>query len=155
VQRHEVAHLPAHRRDADLESPLRAPVAVPDADDDGPATTRCAPDPVAGTEVVDVEVERARVHGTDRSDRPGRNNEPVIALTSGIALLIGWYRGFTLRSLEFAAAAVVGVLAIQTLGIVVTSRDQSDRYWLTVALIGVGWVACVWIGSRARRFVRR
>ena len=34
----------------------------------------------------------------------------VIALTAGIALMIGWYRGFNLRSLELAAAAFSVVL---------------------------------------------
>jgi hypothetical protein len=155
VQCDEVAHLAPHRRDADLEPSLGAAVTVPDADDHGAAAARRAPDPITGAEVVDVEVKRPCVHESDRSDRPGRNNERVIALTSGIALLIGWYRGFTLRSLELAAAAFVVVLAVQTIGLVVTSREQSGHYWITVALVGAGWIVCVWLGSRARTLVRR
>jgi len=77
----------------------------------------------------------------------------VIALTSFIALLIGWYRGFGRASLELAAAAFAVVLAIQTVGLVLTSREAGDRYWVTVALVAAGWVACVWIGSRARRML--
>ena len=62
VQGDEVAHLAADGRDADLEPALRAAVAVPHADHDGAAAAVNAPDPVAGTEVVDVQVEGPRVH---------------------------------------------------------------------------------------------
>ena len=79
----------------------------------------------------------------------------VIALTAGLALLIGWYRGFSLSSLEFAAAAFVVVLALQTLGLALTSGETGSRYWLTVALVAAGWIACVWIGSWARRALSR
>ena len=79
----------------------------------------------------------------------------VIALTSGLALVIGWYRGFSWSSLEFAAAAFVVVLAIQTLGLVLTARETGPTYWLSVALVAGGWVACVWIGARARRVLSR
>jgi uncharacterized membrane protein YfcA len=75
----------------------------------------------------------------------------VIALTSGVALVIGWYRGFTRSSLELAAASFAVVLAVQTVGLVLTSRQADGRYWITVALVAAGWVLCVWIGSRARR----
>jgi uncharacterized membrane protein YfcA len=78
----------------------------------------------------------------------------VIALAAGLALLIGWYRGFTLRSLELAAATFVVVLAVQTLGLALTSREAGPRYWPTIVLVALGWVACVWIGSRARRALR-
>ena len=77
----------------------------------------------------------------------------MIALTSSIALLIGWYRGFGRGSLELAAAAFAVVLAVQTVGLVLTSREAGDRYWGTVAVVAVGWVVCVWIGARARRML--
>ena len=77
----------------------------------------------------------------------------MIALVSFVPLLIGWYRGFSRGSLELAAAAFAVVLAIQTVGLVLTSREASDRYWVTIALVAAGWVACVWIGSRARRIL--
>jgi uncharacterized membrane protein required for colicin V production len=78
----------------------------------------------------------------------------VIALTSGFALLIGWYRGFNRRSLELAAAAFAVVLALQTLGLVLTSRETGSHYWLTVTLVALGWVAAVWVGNRARAALR-
>jgi ABC-type transport system involved in cytochrome c biogenesis permease subunit len=78
----------------------------------------------------------------------------VIAIASGLALLIGWYRGFTLRALELAGAAFVVVLAIQTLGLVFTSREAGTGYWVTVVLIAAGWVAAVFVGSVARRVLR-
>jgi len=78
----------------------------------------------------------------------------VIALTSGIALLIGWYRGFNRRSLELAAAVFAVVLAVQTVGLIVTSRDTGSHYWLMIALVAVGWAVAVWIGSRARTILR-
>jgi hypothetical protein len=77
----------------------------------------------------------------------------VIALTSGIALLIGWYRGFTRSGLELAATAFVVVLALQTIGLVLTSREAGTGYWVTVGLVAAGWVVCVWIGARARRLL--
>jgi hypothetical protein len=79
----------------------------------------------------------------------------VIALTAGLALLIGWYRGFNLRSLELAAAAFAVVLAVQTLGLIVTGGDPGEHYWPIVGLVAVGWVACVWAGSRARPLLGR
>jgi hypothetical protein len=79
----------------------------------------------------------------------------VIALTAGLALLIGWYRGFSRGALELAAAAFAVVLAIQTVGLVVTSRETGSHYWLAVALVAVGWVACVYVGSVARSRLRR
>ena len=78
----------------------------------------------------------------------------MIALTSGIALLVGWYRGFTRSGLELAAAAFAVVLAVQTVGLVLTSREAGSHYWLTVALVAAGWVVCVWIGSVARASLR-
>lgn len=77
----------------------------------------------------------------------------MIALTAGIALLIGWYRGFTRGGLELAAAAFAVVLAVQTVGLVLTSREAGTGYWLTVAFVAAGWVVCVWIGARARRLL--
>jgi uncharacterized membrane protein YfcA len=77
----------------------------------------------------------------------------VIALTSGIALLIGWYRGFTRSALELAAAGFAVVLAVQTVGLVLASREAGTDYWLTVGLVAAGWVVCVWIGARARRLL--
>jgi hypothetical protein len=79
----------------------------------------------------------------------------VIALTACLALLIGWYRGFTLRGLELAAATFAVVLAIQTVGLVVTSREIGQHYWLTVVLVALGWVFCVWAGAFARGALRR
>jgi len=78
----------------------------------------------------------------------------VIALTAGIALLIGWYRGFSRRSLELAAAAFGVVLAAQTVGLVLTSREVGSHYWLTVALVAAGWALCVFLGSLARSYLR-
>lgn len=78
----------------------------------------------------------------------------MIALASCIALLIGWYRGFTLKSLELTAAAFVVVLAVQTIGLVVTGRDTAQHYWVTVVLIACGWVAALFVGSFARRRLR-
>lgn len=77
----------------------------------------------------------------------------MIALASGIALLIGWFRGFTPASLQLAAAAFVVVLAIQTVGLIATGGDTAPHYWLTVVLVGVGWVAAVFVGSVARRML--
>jgi ABC-type transport system involved in cytochrome c biogenesis permease subunit len=87
--------------------------------------------------------------------RGGRNyNRAVIALASGLALLIGWYRGFNRRSLELAAAAFAVVLAVQTVGLIVTSRETGRHYWLVIALVAVGWTGAVWVGSRARMVLR-
>ena len=92
--------------------------------------------------------------GRQGSRSGGLYNRAVIALASGIALLIGWYRGFNRRSLELAAAAFVVVLAVQTVGLIVTSRDTGSHYWLVIALVAVGWAVAVWIGSRARVMLR-
>ena len=62
VQRHEVAHLAANGRNADLEPSLARAVAMANADDDGPATTADPTDAVRRAEVVDVMVERQRPH---------------------------------------------------------------------------------------------
>ena len=78
----------------------------------------------------------------------------VIALSAGIALLIGWYRGFTRSGLELAAAAFAVVLAVQTVGLVLTSRETGSHYWLTVGAVAVGWVLCVYVGSVARSYLR-
>jgi hypothetical protein len=78
----------------------------------------------------------------------------VIALASGLALLIGWYRGFNRRSLELAAAAFAVVLAVQTVGLIVTSRETGSHYWIVIALVAIGWAAAVWVGSRARTVLR-
>ena len=56
----------------------------------------------------------------------------MIALASGLALLIGWYRGFNRRSLELAAAAFVVVLAAQTVGLIVTGGETGSDDWPTV-----------------------
>ena len=79
----------------------------------------------------------------------------MIALTAGIALLIGWYRGFSLRSLELAAAVFVVILAIQIVGLIVLGGDVGSSYWLIAGAVAVGWVACVWVGSRARGMLER
>lgn len=79
----------------------------------------------------------------------------MIALASGLALLIGWYRGFNRRSLEFAAAAFAVVLAAQTVGLVVTGGSIGSRYWPTIGVIAIGWVACVWVAARARTMLGR
>jgi hypothetical protein len=93
------------------------------------------------------------------SRRGGRNQRcskirAVIALASGLALLIGWYRGFNRRSLELAAAAFAVVLAVQTVGLIMTSRETGAHYWLVIALVAVGWAVAVWVGSRARMALR-
>jgi hypothetical protein len=62
VQCNEVAHLATNRRHADLEPALGAPIAVAYPDHDRPTAPEDAPDPVALAEVVDVEVERSRLH---------------------------------------------------------------------------------------------
>ena len=79
----------------------------------------------------------------------------MIALSAGIALLIGWYRGFGLRSLELAAAVFAVVLAAQIIGLVVTGGDVGPNYWPIVGAVAAGWLACVWVGSRARRAFQR
>ena len=79
----------------------------------------------------------------------------MIALSSGLALLIGWYRGFNRPSLELAAAAFVVVLVLQTLGLALTGRETGSHYWLTVIGVAAGWAAAVWVGSRARRMLSR
>jgi uncharacterized membrane protein YfcA len=79
----------------------------------------------------------------------------VIALTAGIALMIGWYRGFNLRSLELAAAAFSVVLLVQLAGLVLIRGDLGSNYWPTVAAVAVGWLVCIWVGSRARHVLQR
>ena len=79
----------------------------------------------------------------------------MIALTAGIALLIGWHRGFSLRSLELAAAVFVVILAFQIVVLIVIDGDVGSQYWLIAGAVAVGWVACVWIGSRARGMLER
>ena len=78
----------------------------------------------------------------------------MIALSAGIALLIGWYRGFTRSGLELAAAAFAVVLAVQTVGLVLTSRETGSHYWLTVGAVAAGWVVSVFVGSVARSYLR-
>ena len=77
----------------------------------------------------------------------------MIALTAGIALLIGWYRGFNLRSLELAAAVFVVILAFQVVVLIVIGGDVGSNYWVIASLVALGWAACVWVGSRARAFL--
>ena len=79
----------------------------------------------------------------------------VIALTAGIALLIGWYRGFTMRAIELAAAVFAVVLLVQLVGLVLIRGDLGNNYWPIVAAVAAGWVVCIWIGSRARRVLER
>ena len=62
VEGDEVTHLAANGRDADLESPLRAAVAVSNANDDGAASTPGTSDAVLRAQVVDVEIEGLRLH---------------------------------------------------------------------------------------------
>ena len=129
MQRDEVAHLAAHGRHPDLEPALGAAVAVAHPDHDRAAPAGDPPDPVARAQVVDVEVERSRLHpATERnqpSERLGAASTiaAVIALTAGIALLIGWYRGFNVRSLELAAAVFVVILAFQIVVLVLIGGD--------------------------------
>lgn len=85
----------------------------------------------------------------------GRTIAAVIALAAGLALLIGWRRGFNRSSLELAAATFAVVLSIQTVGLVVLDREIGDHYWPIVLIIACGWVVCVWLGSRARNFLAR
>ena len=54
----------------------------------------------------------------------------MIALTAGIALLIGWYRGFGIKSLELAAAVFVVILAFQIVVLVLIRGEVSSDYWL-------------------------
>jgi hypothetical protein len=74
----------------------------------------------------------------------------MIALAAGLALLIGWYRGFNLRSVELTAAVFAVVLAAQTIGLIIRGGEAGPRYWPIVGIVAVAWVACVWIGSRVR-----
>ena len=105
-------------------------------DHDGTTPAGDAPDPVARAEVVDVEVERSRLHPASernqQSERLGAASTiaAVIALTAGIALLIGWYRGFNLKSLELAAAVFVVILAFQIVVLVLIGGDVGPDYWL-------------------------
>ncbi len=79
----------------------------------------------------------------------------MIALAAGLALLIGWYRGFNVRSLELTAAAFALVLAVQTVGLILTGGEAGPSYWPSVAIIAAGWVVCVGIGGGARRLRER
>ena len=79
----------------------------------------------------------------------------MIALAAGLALLIGWYRGFGLRSLELTAAVFAVVLAAQTVGLILTGGETGAHYWPIVGIVAAGWVVCVWVGSRARRILAR
>jgi len=79
----------------------------------------------------------------------------VIALTAGIALLIGWYRGFSMRSLELAAAVFVVILAFQVVVLVLIDGDTGSGFWLIAGAVAMGWVACIWVGSRARGALER
>ena len=54
----------------------------------------------------------------------------MIALTAGIALLIGWYRGFSIKSLELAAAVFVVILAFQVVVLVLIRGEVGPDYWL-------------------------
>jgi hypothetical protein len=78
----------------------------------------------------------------------------VIALASGLALLIGWRYGFSRRSLELASATFAVVLALQTIGLVLSGGEATGSYWAIVAVIAAAWVACVFVGDRARRLLR-
>lgn len=86
---------------------------------------------------------------------PASTIAAVIALTAGIALLIGWYRGFNLRSLELAAAVFVCVLAFQIVVLVLIDGNTGSAFWLVAGGVAVGWVACIWLGSQARRLLER
>ena len=79
----------------------------------------------------------------------------MIALTAGIALLIGWYRGFSIKSLELAAAVFVVILAFQIVVLVLIRGEVGPDYWLVAGAVAAGWVACVWVGSRARGILQR
>ena len=148
VQRHEVAHLAPHRRHPDLEPALGTAVAVAHPDHDGAAPAGDPPDPVPSTQVVDMEVEGSRLHpATSVSSRPDRLGAAstiaaVIALTAGIALLIGWYRGFSIESLELAAAVFVVILAFQIVVLVLIRGEVGPDYWLVAgAVAAAGWHA--------------
>jgi hypothetical protein len=79
----------------------------------------------------------------------------VIALTVGIALMIGWYRGFTIHSLELAAAAFSVILLVQLVALVLIRGDLGNDFWPIVAAVAGGWVVCIWVGSRARQALQR
>ena len=79
----------------------------------------------------------------------------VIALAAGLALLIGWSRGFNLRSLELTAAVFAVVLAAQTVGLILTGGETGVHYWPIVGIVAAGWVACVGVGSRVRPLLGR
>ena len=160
VERHEVAHLAADGRYPDLEPALGPAVAMAHLDHDRATTADDPPDPVARAQVVDVEVESSRVHPATERNRLGALGAAstiaaVIALTAGIALLIGWYRGFSVRSLELAAAVFVVILAFQVVVLVLIGGDVGSRYWVIAGAVALGWVACVWVGSRARGILER
>jgi len=74
----------------------------------------------------------------------------VIALAAGLALVIGWYRGFNVHALELAAATFAVVLATQTVGLILTGGEIGPWYWPTVGVVALGWILCVWVGSRVR-----
>jgi hypothetical protein len=62
VEGDEVAHLAADGRYTDLESAFRAAVAMPNANDDRPASTPDPSDVVLRAQVIDVEVEGLGLH---------------------------------------------------------------------------------------------
>ena len=71
VQCDEVAHLAANGRDADLEPPLTAAVAMPHGDHDRATTPVDPSDPVRGAEIVDVPIEGSWLHALERRGHPG------------------------------------------------------------------------------------
>ena len=62
VERDEVADLPSDRRNAYLQAAFAPPVAVTDADHDGPTAPGGSTDAVRRAEFVDMPVEGVRAH---------------------------------------------------------------------------------------------
>ncbi len=83
VQRDEVAHLPSHRRDPDLEASLAAAVTMPDGDHDSSSPPVDSPDPVRRAQVVDVAVEGLGLHRA--SVVAGREVAVTHAVGAGVA----------------------------------------------------------------------
>ena len=78
----------------------------------------------------------------------------TLRVSSGISWEFGLNRGFGARSLELAATAFAVVLALQTVGLLLSGREVGPQYWLTIVLVGAGWAGCVWVGSLARALLR-
>ena len=52
-------------------------------------------------------------------------------------------------------AVFVVILAFQIVVLVLVRGEVGPDYWLIAGAVALGWVACVWVGSRARGILQR